>query len=189
MDAGIKRSYPESRLCGPAFTVQCHPADNLGIHHAVVTARKGDVLVIDAGGIVAGYWGELLTAVAQANGVAGLVIDGGVRDIDRIAARGFPVFARGVSMLGTAKSDAGTLNAVVVCGGVPVLPGDWVLGDGDGVVVVAAGAVDRVIEFAEQRQAKEADLLTQIDGGTASGDVLLRLLTRSAPDSERYKSG
>jgi 4-hydroxy-4-methyl-2-oxoglutarate aldolase len=174
MDAGIKRSYPDARVCGRAFTVQCHPADNLGIHEAVVAAHRGEVLVVDAGGVLAGYWGELLTAVAQAKGVAGLIIDGGVRDIDQIAVRGFPVFARGVSMLGTTKCVGGTLGAVVVCGGVPVRPGDWVLGDGDGVVVVAAPAVGSVLKAAEQRKKDEADLLIDIDRGVAPEHILLR---------------
>ena len=165
------RSLSGMYVCGPAFTVRCHPVDNLGIHQAVMEAEQSQVLVVDAGGVVAGYWGELLTAMAETRGIKGLVIDGGVRDIAAITQRSFPVFGRGISMLGTSKETPGALGVEVVCGGVSVKPGDWVLGDGDGVVVIESDALDMVIANAQARQAHEEEVLAKMSADVPLVDL------------------
>jgi 4-hydroxy-4-methyl-2-oxoglutarate aldolase len=173
MEAAIKPIAAWMRVAGPALTVQCPPADNLMIHLAVALARPGDVLVVDAGGHTeAGYWGEILTVAAQAQGIVGLVIDGAVRDVEGIEARGFPVFARGISMRSTNKSRPGQVNQPVRVGGVWVHPGDIVVGDRDGVVVVRQGEACRVRDAAMRR----AELEQQILGRLARGELTIDIL-------------
>lgn len=157
MAAKIKPIYSGMRVCGPAFTVKCHPGDNLILHRALVLAQPGDVLVVDIDGYEGGPFGEQMAVVAQVRGIAGMVIDGYVRDGLRIKELGWPVFARGLCMKGTVKEAIGSINHPVSCGGVVVQPGDLVFGDDDGVVVIpremAATAVDKAIA----REAQEAE--------------------------------
>lgn len=173
MDWRIKPVYQGMKLLGVAVPVWCHPADNLAIHRAVAQARPGDVLVVDAGGYVeAGHWGEVLTAAAQARGVAGLVIDGGVRDIQAVRRRGFSLFARGVSMRAAVKEQPGRVNEPVICGGVHVRPGDFVIGDDDGVVIVARERAAAVLAAAREREAKEARVMELLQGGKTTLELL-----------------
>lgn len=173
MAAYMKPVYPGMRVVGTALPVWCQPGDNLAIHRAVAEAEPGDVLVVDGGGFVdGGYWGEVLTVAAQARGVAGLVIDGGVRDIQAIRCRGFPVFARGVSMRACVKEQPGRVGTPVVCGGVVVHRGDVILGDDDGVVVVSAGQVRAVLAKARERSQKEAVLMEQLQSGKTTLELL-----------------
>lgn len=153
-DPGIRPAWPGASLCGPAFPVRCHPADNLPIHHAVERTAPGDVLVIDCGGWLAGYFGDVLATFCRARGVAGVVIDGGTRDVDALAA-GFPVFSRGVSVRRTSKHAPGLVGVPIVCAGVPLAPGDLVVGDVDGVAVIPAGRVPDVLEAARARAQEE----------------------------------
>ena len=102
-DPSIRPSWPGAVLCGPAYPVRCHPADNLPIHHAVERAAPGDVLVIDCGGRLAGYIGDLLATACKARGIAGIAIDDGTRDVHSLVKLGFPVFSRGISILRTGK--------------------------------------------------------------------------------------
>lgn len=175
MESAIKPITPGMRIAGPAFTVQCHPGDNLMIHLAMALAGPGDVLVVDGGGYTeAGYWGEVLTAAAQARGIAGVVIDGGVRDVEAIEARGFPVFARAVSIRATSKcsrSPSGVKRPVCV-GGVWVHPGDVVVGDRDGVVVVERAEARRVLEAAQSRARQEQEILQRLACGELTVDIL-----------------
>lgn len=144
------------RVCGPALTVQCGPADNLMLHKALEVAQEGDVIVAVTGGAYEyGYWGELMTVSAMAKGVAGLVIDGCIRDSEEIANMGFPVFCRGFSIRGTSKETLGLINYPLSLGGVVVNPGDLVLGDNDGIVVVKREEVGAVLEKALRRIADE----------------------------------
>jgi 4-hydroxy-4-methyl-2-oxoglutarate aldolase len=106
VDTNIRTVWAGASVAGPAYPLECSPGDNLAIHIALEKAPHGSVLVVSAQGFVAGYWGEVLTVAAEAAGVVGLVIDGGVRDIAAMTARRFPVFARGVSMRGTIKASA-----------------------------------------------------------------------------------
>ncbi|WP_395474583.1 RraA family protein [Saccharopolyspora spinosa] len=137
LDSAVKPLHPAMAVAGPALTVDCKPADNLAIQHAVTLARPGDVLVVDAKAFLeAGPWGDILTLYAQQVGITGLVIDGSVRDSQAIVDMGFPVFCRGICIKGTGKNQPGKVNETIICGGVTINPGDVVVGDADGVVVV-----------------------------------------------------
>jgi 4-hydroxy-4-methyl-2-oxoglutarate aldolase len=167
--------------CGPAFTVNCPAGDNLWIHRAVYAAQPGDVLVVQTRGErEAGYWGEILSEAAIARGLAGLVIDGGVRDVTRLAELGFPVFAANVCLRGTLKEPAsdGRLGEPVVIGTTLVRPGDAVVGDRDGVVVVAAEAVEAAAGAASERLRKEQDVIARL----RNGETTLAIYGLSAED-------
>ena len=155
------------RVDGPAVTVSCVPGENLKIHEAIYIAEAGDVLVVDVrGGYEFGYWGEIMTVAAQARALGGLVIDGGVRDGDRIIDVAFPVFARTRCIRGTGKDpSAGTVNEPIVVGDVTVRPGDLVVGDADGVVVVPQRDVDVIAAAAAAREDAEARIMDELRAG------------------------
>jgi 4-hydroxy-4-methyl-2-oxoglutarate aldolase len=161
------------RVNGPAVTVSCVPGENLKIHQAIYVARAGDVLVVDVGGgYEFGYWGEIMTVAAQARELGGLVIDGGVRDGDRIVDLGFPVFARTRCIRGTGKDPSqGKLNESIVLGDVTVRPGDLVVGDADGVVVVPQPDVDAVAAAAAAREDTEARIMDDLRTGRTTLDL------------------
>jgi len=173
LDSGMKPIDPAVRLAGPAFTVDCRPADNLMLHYAMQKARAGDVLVVDAKGFMeAGPWGDVLTIQAMKIGIAGLVINGCVRDADLIIELGFPVFCRGLSIKGTGKNQPGKVNVPVAIGDVLIHPGDIVVGDRDGVVVVPQGEVDSTIASSLAREEKEAGQRKAIGEGVMTSDLL-----------------
>ena len=164
------RAAGTARLAGPALTVSTRPGNNLLIHRALLQAQPGDVLVVGlteqtADGHDFGYWGDILTTAAIEKGVAGLVIDGCVRDIEAIRALGFPVFCRGTAIRGTAKAPEGEVGAVVRIGAVEVARGDLVRGDADGVVVLPAARVAATLERAAQREAKERAIIEDLKRG------------------------
>ena len=176
LDAGLKPLDPTSTLAGRAVTLDLAPADNWYVHLALLECGPGDVLVIDAKGFLeAGPWGDVLTAAAQERGVAGLVIDGAVRDSQDIIASGFPVFARGLSIKGTTKVVPGKINVPVTVGGVVVEPGDVIIGDADGLVRVPADQVHSALASSEARAAKEERFVQQIRGNGATTLDLLGL--------------
>ena len=120
----------------------CTPGDNLAVHVAVTNAPRGSVLVVDVGQVAdRGYWGEVLTTGAEAAGLAGLVLDGGVRDVAALEAHGFPVFSAAIALTGATKDKPGTVGAPVRVGGVRVSAGDWVVADVDGVSFVPGDAI------------------------------------------------
>lgn len=173
LDHGIKPVDPTSRLAGPAFTVDMRPADNLMLHYALLKARPGDVLVVDAKAFMeAGPWGDVLTAQAMKLGLAGLVINGTVRDGNAIIESGFPVFSRGLSIKGTGKFQPGRVNVPIVIGDTVINPGDVVVGDRDGVVVVPKDSVDSVIKNSNAREEKEAAMRAAIAGGATTADLM-----------------
>lgn len=173
MSHDIRPLAPGMKVCGSALTVRCQAADNLTLHAAIALAQPGDVIVADVGECVeAGHWGEITTVAAQARGVAGLVINGGVRDVGPICRRGFPVFSKSISMKATVKETPGLINHPIVCGGVLVRPGDLVLGDDDGVVVVARERAEAVLQAAIEREAREADVMRRLEAGELTLDVL-----------------
>jgi 4-hydroxy-4-methyl-2-oxoglutarate aldolase len=173
LDSGLKPLDPASRLVGPALTVDMRPADNLMLHYALLKAKPGDVLVVDAKGFMeAGPWGDVLTEAAMARGVAGLVLHGAVRDAEAIVRMGFPVFCRGLSIKGTGKHQPGRLNVPVCIGDALVRPGDIVVGDRDGLVMVEADAVERVLASAQAREAKEAGFRRAIANGSSTVELL-----------------
>jgi len=165
--------WPGAAVAGPAVPVRCTPGDNLGIHVAVTRAAPGSVLVADMGGEhELGYWGEVLTVAARAAGIAGLVIDGCVRDVDALASHGFPVFSTGIALTGATKFRPGSVGAPVEVGDVLVEVGDWIVADVDGVVVVPGAALDDVLAAATARTAKEAGLFTELRAGRTTVELL-----------------
>ncbi len=173
LSPAIKPLDPTRRLAGPALTVDAKPGDNLVIHHALSFAKRGDVLVVDAKGHVeAGPWGDILTLAAQKRGICGLVIDGSVRDGDAILSMGFPVFSRGLAIRAAQKNQPGRVNVPIICGGVLIGPGDWIMGDRDGVVAIPAARVSTVIAAAKEREAAEIALRKGIEAGRSTVELL-----------------
>lgn len=157
MDIGIRPLWAGMpRVAGPAYTVRCAPGDNLMLHAAIYRAAPGDVIVVEAGDVDYAVAGGNVCAVAQRRGVAGLVVDGVIRDVAEARERGFPVLARGVIPIPGAKDALGALGGPVRVGGVEVRPGDVVVGDEEGVVVVPAGRAGEVLEAARARAARDA---------------------------------
>lgn len=173
LDGGLKPLDPGVRMAGPALTVDLRPGDNLMVHYALTKARPGDVLVLDAKGFTeAGPWGDVLTLAVQQVGLAGLVINGAVRDGNAIVEMGFPVFCRGLSIKGTNKNQPGKVNVPVCVGGVSIAPGDIVVGDRDGLVVVAAGEVEAVLAKSAEREEKEDWVREQLVQGKTMVELL-----------------
>ncbi|MBD9668675.1 4-carboxy-4-hydroxy-2-oxoadipate aldolase/oxaloacetate decarboxylase [Variovorax sp. VRV01] len=173
LDSGMKPIDPTVRLAGPAFTVDARPADNLILHYAVQKAKPGDVLVVDAKGFMeAGPWGDVLTIQAMKLGIAGLVINGCVRDANLIIDLGFPVFCRGLSIKGTGKNQPGKVGVPIAIGDTLIQPGDIVVGDRDGLVVVAQGEVETATSSSLAREEKEAKQRKAIDEGATTAELL-----------------
>jgi 4-hydroxy-4-methyl-2-oxoglutarate aldolase len=173
VDPAIRPAWRGARVCGPAVTVECPPGDNLMLHVAVAHARPGVVIVAAVGGYLqAGAWGEILTDAARARGIAGLVIDGAVRDIDAIEASGFPVFSRGLAIGSCTKERRGKLDVAIQFGGVPVHPGDLVFGNADGLVIVEHDRIDDVYQAAAGRRRKELEIITKLREGRTTMELL-----------------
>lgn len=171
MAAAIKPLVRGMRLVGQAMTVRCMVGDNGPIHAAMRGAREGDVLVIDARGFTdTAVWGGLLTHAAMSRGLAGVVVDGAVRDTAVILAGGFPCFARAVSPAGPHKGFGGTIDGIVSCGGCSVAAGDLILGDDDGVTVVPLAEADSALEAAKSKVAQEEEALRRFAAGESLAD-------------------
>jgi len=160
------------RVVGPAFTVACPPGDNLMLHAAVAAAARGDVLVVQCHDFAFGVWGEVLLTAAQARGIAGLILDGAVRDVPALERSGFPIFCRAVSMRAATKVRRGIVRMPVTCGGQLVRPGDVVAADETGVVVLPAAGLPEVLEKARARQEREAKLMADVRGGKTTLELL-----------------
>ena len=174
LHSAIKAIAPGMTICGPAFPVKGPPLDNLAIHFAIDEAKPGDVIVADvSGGYEGGYFGEVMCTSAMARKLVGLVIDGGVRDGAALAKKGWPVFARGLCMRGTLKDLNGDfkINETLAFGDVIVSPGDLVLGDGDGVVVIPKGMVAATIEASLKREAAEAEMMEKLKTGVTAVEL------------------
>jgi 4-hydroxy-4-methyl-2-oxoglutarate aldolase len=172
VDPAIKPIRKGLRLCGPAFTVQCAPGDNLMLHKALEKAQPGDVLVASVGGHPeGGYFGGLMAVSAVARRLGGLAIDGCIRDSEEIIGMGFPVCARGFCIRGTSKAVPGLINHPTIFGGVVVQPGDLILGDDDGLVVVERTACESVLEQALKRVEAEAMKSAQLRDGVTSVEL------------------
>jgi 4-hydroxy-4-methyl-2-oxoglutarate aldolase len=173
LDPAIHQVVPGLSVMGRALTVSCAPGDNLTLHAAVAHAEPGDVIVADVGSYsYAGHWGEILAIAAQSRGVAGLVINGGVRDIEMLARHRFPCFAAATCMRAAVKKHLGRINEPIVIGDVLVHPGDLVCGDADGVVVVAKDRAQEVLRLSIEREAKEVGLMEQLRAGHLTLDLL-----------------
>lgn len=153
-------------LCGRALTVKCHPGDNLMLIKAISMARENDVIVTDMGGLLhSGPFGEVLAVECVARKVAGLVFSCMVRDSAAIKRLGLPVFSTGRCVEGTAKATLGAINHPVVCGGIIVNPGDVILGDDDGVVVIPSGEAELALQNSVERREKEAGVMDRLRAG------------------------
>ena len=171
-DRRLKPAWRGAALAAPAYPVRCTPGDNLAVHVGVTTAPEGSVLVVDVGPVPdRGYWGEVLTTAAEAAGLVGLVIDGGVRDVAALEAHGFPVFSSTISLPGARKDQPGTVGAPVTVGGVSVSRGDWVVGDVDGVTIVPAALLETVTVAGEVREAKEAGFFAALQAGSTTVEL------------------
>jgi 4-hydroxy-4-methyl-2-oxoglutarate aldolase len=173
MRARITRAWPGARVAAPAFPVRCTPGDNLAIHVAVAEAPSGSVLVVDVGDRPElGYWGEVLTTGAQARGLAGLVIDGGVRDVAALEAHQFPVFSTMIALRGATKNQSGSVGTVATVGDIDVHLGDWIVGDGDGVTVIRAAELSAVLAAGRARAAKEDGFFAELRAGATTMTLL-----------------
>ena len=165
--------WPGATLAAPALPVSCTPADNLAIHVAVARAPAGSALVVDVGDVPErGYFGEVLTTGAQARGIVGLVIDGGVRDVAALRGLGFPVFASMVALPGASKVAAGTVGQPIQVAGVRVALGDWVVGDVDGVVIVPGERIEEIVVAAQSRTDKELGYFESLRSGATTVELL-----------------
>lgn len=173
MDSSIKPIYKNAKVVGPAFTVKTYPSDNLMCHIALKMAMPGDVLVVDAGGYSnAGLWGELMSIAAKIKGLAGIVIDGGVRDCNEIEAMDFPVFAKGINARGGYKTNPGSLNCTIACGGIAVDAGDIIIADENGVVVIPRTSAEEVYERSIKKVEDEKQIKERLFKGEALFDLL-----------------
>ena len=173
VDPTIRPAWPGAVICGVALTTECVAGDNLMLHHAVAAATPGTVIVARVGEyLLKGGWGEVLTVAAQARGVVGLAVDGAVRDIDAIAKLQFPVFCRGLGIGACVKRHIGPLGEPIVFGGAVVRTGDIIVGNGDGMVVIASETADEVYAEATVRRDKEADMMAQLRLGKTTLELL-----------------
>jgi 4-hydroxy-4-methyl-2-oxoglutarate aldolase len=169
----VRPVWRGARISAPAFPVNCSTADNLAIHVAVAEAPAGSVLVVSVGNEPArGYWGEVLTTGAEARGLRGLVIDGGVRDVDALEAHAFPVFSTMIALRGATKQEAGNIGGTAMVGEVEVAAGDWIVGDADGVTVVPSALLHDVLGAGRTRAEKEEHFFQELRAGRTTLQLL-----------------
>ena len=171
LDPAITPVWRGARIAAPAFPVQGLGGDNLALHNAVRDCPAGHVLVVDTGGRPFGHWGEVLAVAAVARGIAGLIIDGAVRDSVEQEELGFPVFSRGLAIRGTGKAFPGILGRPVRVGGVTVHTGDLVVADADGVVCLPSAQFKDILQRADERTNKEQQIFDALRQGATTIDL------------------
>lgn len=158
---------PGTRMVGSALTVRTIVGDNLMIHKAIDLGQPGDVIIVEGGGDLGrALLGEIMSKIGQKKGISGYVVDGAIRDAEAIKEMEFPVFAKGVNPAGPYKEGPGQINVGITCAGASVNPGDLIVGDDDGVVVIPYELVSETLLEAQKICAKEAEMLMQIESGT-----------------------
>ncbi|KGQ70901.1 hypothetical protein OA57_04155 [Chelonobacter oris] len=168
----IRPVYSRAKLCGTAVTALLQPGDNWMLHVAAEQIQPGDVIVAGCTSDSSdGFFGELLATSFRAQGGRGLIIDGGVRDVDALRQMDFPVFSKAISSKGTIKATPGSVNVPLICAGIVVYPGDVVIADIDGVVVVPAEKAHEIADSAEKREANEVDKRVQFEQGILGLDL------------------
>ena len=173
MMAEIKPITENISMAGPAVTVQCMVGNNTIIHRAIYVAQAGDILVIDAKGHKdTAIWGYIMTKAAMYRGIKGVIIDGSIRDVKENRETGFPIFCRGITPGGPHKGSGGNINVPIKCGGVAISPGDFVVGDDDGVVIVPKHATKGVLIDAKIRVKTEEKWLKGLEEGRTTSEVL-----------------
>ena len=169
---GLEPAWPAARIVGPAFTVQGAPGDNLALHHAGASAGPGDVIVLAVGGErEIAHCGEIVAVAALERGIAGIVLDGAIRDRAEITALGLPVFFRGTSPRGPGKKGPGALGAPVELAGVTIHPGDLVCADADGVAIVPGRDIDEVNAAVAALEQREAQVVADLRSGRSTVDI------------------
>ncbi len=172
VDVPLIRVVPGSRVAGPARTALCEPGDNTMVHAAVAHARPGDVLVLTSTEPApVALVGELLATQAQRQGVAGVLVDGAIRDLDELAELGLPIWTRHVRAQGATKGQVGKLDVPVVVGRVEIRPGDLVVLDGDGALALPAERLDEVLPLAVERTERETAMRRRYQDGELSYDL------------------
>lgn len=156
------------KMAGTAFTVKTNSGDNLMIHKALELAEAGDIIVVEGDGALnRALIGEIMCLIAQVNGLAGIIIDGAIRDVEEIKEMGFPCFAKASIPAGPRRDGPGQINVAISCAGVPVLPGDLVVGDDNGVIVIPQALVsEELLKEAQAIEEMEENMLTQIKDGS-----------------------
>lgn len=167
LDSRIKAISQGVKLAGPAITVKLRPADNLMLHKAIDIAKEGDIIVVDTGGTENySVMGGLMSSAAFKKKIGGFVIDGAIRDVEELMEKKYPIFARGVTPAVGDKEGPGEINYPVSCGGVVVMPGDYVVADDNGVVIIPPDHIEEIVSGTEKKLKYEANRALEIEEGT-----------------------
>ncbi|MCH4178736.1 MAG: RraA family protein [Megasphaera sp.] len=178
MDGRIRTMVPGKKICGCAVTVRLRPGDNLFLHEAIEQVREGDIIVIDTGSDYrhAVIGGIMSGAAFAKKHIAGLIVDGAVRDVEELRKNGYPVFAAAIVPNTGDHEGPGMLNQPVSCGGVPVMPGDIIVADDNGVAVIPQHSVSFVLENCKKKIIKEKKRIDEIEKGQITSSLLLKKL-------------